>query len=140
MAVGSAPLTLQRPPASADVRELVFDVRSLAALRRFVTGWAGEELESDATQELVLAVNELASNSVRHGGGRGTLRAWREGGELLCEVEDAGYIADPLVGRRRPGPDARSGRGLWLVDQLCDEAHIRSTHAGTVVRVHKRLA
>ena len=28
--------------------------------------------------DVALAVNELSSNSVRHGGGAGTVRVWRE--------------------------------------------------------------
>jgi anti-sigma regulatory factor (Ser/Thr protein kinase) len=128
------------PPADAAVRELAFDMRALAALRRFLGVWAADEsLDAGASEELVLAVNELASNSIRHGGGRGTLRAWRDARTLLCEVHDAGHIADPCVGSRRPAPDSAGGRGLWLVKQLCDNVLIRSSPAGTVVRVHKQI-
>lgn len=131
---------LPSPAPAGEVRELAFDVRALACLRHAIAGWAGEEiLDSGSAEDLVLAVNELASNSVRHGGGRGTLRYWREAQALVCEVHDAGHIEDPYVGRTRPGPDAHSGRGLWLVDQLCDEMQIRSSRAGTVVRVLKRV-
>jgi anti-sigma regulatory factor (Ser/Thr protein kinase) len=128
--------------ASTSARELAFDAHSLAALRRLVASWAAEEmLGAEATEELVLAVDELASNSVRHGGGRGRLRAWRQARWLVCEVRDAGHIVDGLtVGRERPPPEAHSGRGLWLVNQLCDRVAIRSSPAGTAVRVHKRLA
>lgn len=131
---------LPSPAPAGEVRELAFDVRALASLRHAVAGWADEAmLHSGSAEDLVLAVNELASNSVRHGGGRGTLRYWREAQALVCEVHDAGHIEDPHVGRTRPGPDAHSGRGLWLVDQLCDEMQIRSSRAGTVVRVLKRV-
>lgn len=131
---------LPGPPRTALVRELAIDISTLASLRHFVTDWASaQELEREAVEELVLAVNELASNSIRHGGGRGTLRVWRDDAhDLVCEVQDAGHIEDPLVGRRRPAPNASSGRGLWLVDHLCDTVQIRSSRAGTVVRVHKR--
>jgi anti-sigma regulatory factor (Ser/Thr protein kinase) len=125
---------------AGEVRELAFDVRALACLRHAVAGWADEEvLDRGSAQDLILAVNELASNSVRHGGGRGTLRYWREAQALVCEVHDAGHIEDPQVRLTRPGLDAHSGRGLWLVDQLCDEMQIRSSRAGTVVRVLKRV-
>ncbi len=85
-------------------------------------------------------MDELASNSIRHGGGVGLLRCWREADTLLCEVHDAGQIEAPLVGRSRPTPEARCGRGVWLVNQLCDLVQIRSAAAGTVVRVHKCLS
>jgi anti-sigma regulatory factor (Ser/Thr protein kinase) len=128
------------PALAGEVRELAFDVRALASLRHAVAGWAEEEmLDGGSAEDLVLAVNELASNSVRHGGGRGTLRFWREAQALVCEVHDAGHFEDPHVGRTCPGPEAHSGRGLWLVNQLCDEMQIRSSCAGTVVRVKKRV-
>jgi anti-sigma regulatory factor (Ser/Thr protein kinase) len=129
---------LPGPPRTAAVRELAIDIGALASLRHFVSDWASaQELEREGVEELVLAVNELASNSIRHGGGRGTLRVWRDAQDLVCEVQDAGHIVDPLVGRMRPAPNASSGRGLWMVDHLCDTVQIRSSRAGTVVRVHK---
>ena len=73
------------------------------------------------------------------GGGSGTLRCWRDGESLVCEVKDSGHIQAPLIGRRRPQPEACSGRGVWLVNQLCDLVQIRSNPTGSVVRVHKRL-
>jgi anti-sigma regulatory factor (Ser/Thr protein kinase) len=131
---------LSSPAAAGEVRELAFDVQALASLRHAIAGWAdGEMLDSDSVDDLVLAINELASNSVRHGGGRGTLRFWREAQALVCEVRDAGHIQDPHVVRSCPGPEAHSGRGLWLVNQLCDEMQIRSSRAGTLVRVQKRV-
>jgi anti-sigma regulatory factor (Ser/Thr protein kinase) len=122
--------------------ELAFGREELAALRRFVSGWATNALlPARRTEELVLAVNELATNSVRYGGGGGRLRVWREADTLLCEVHDGGHIVEPLAGRRRPPPEELSGRGLWLVNQLCDLVQIRSSeHAGSTIRVHMQLS
>jgi anti-sigma regulatory factor (Ser/Thr protein kinase) len=101
-----------------------------------VREWAaGTLLGADRTEYLVLAVNELATNSVSHGGGRGTLQMWQEDESLVCEVRDRGRIEEPLAGRTRPGPDQLSGRGLWLVNHVCDLVQIRTTPDGTVVRV-----
>ena len=97
-------------------------------------GGAGRE----AREDLVLAVNELVTNSVQYGGGGGTLRIWSEPDALVCDVRDRGYIDDPLVGRMPPPLDQHGGRGLWLVNQLCDLVQIRSTPNGTVVRVRMR--
>jgi anti-sigma regulatory factor (Ser/Thr protein kinase) len=128
------------PPPRGTVCELAFDGGALAALRQVIAGWAAASgLGAERTEELVLAVDELASNSIRHGGGAGTLRWWREEDELLCEVHDGGWIQAPLTGHVRPGADACSGRGVWLVNQLCDLVQIRSAPGGTVVRVRKRL-
>jgi anti-sigma regulatory factor (Ser/Thr protein kinase) len=86
--------------------------------------------------DLVTAASELAANSVMHGGGCGTLRLWVDDGSLLAEVEDAGRIDEPLVGRLRPGLAQEGGRGLWLANQLCELVQIRSGEGRTVVRLH----
>ena len=71
------------------------------------TAPAAPGVDPDRLPDLVLAVNELATNSLRHGGGRGVLRIWEQDGTLCCEVDDGGRIDDPLVGRERPGPPGR---------------------------------
>ncbi len=122
------------------VEEMCFAAAELGALRHRLAGWAARErLGSEPIEELVLAVNELATNSVRYGGGSGTMLLWRERDTLLCEIRDLGYIEDPLIGRARPAPADASGRGIWLVHQLCDVVQIRSAPGGTAVRVHKHL-
>ena len=87
----------------------------------------------------MLAVGELAANSVRHGGGRGILRIWRTEAALVCEVRDRGHIDDPLVGRRRPPLAQLGGRGLWIANSVCDLVQVRSNAQGTAVRVHMAL-
>jgi anti-sigma regulatory factor (Ser/Thr protein kinase) len=96
-------------------------------------------LGADPSDDLELAVDEIAANSLLHGGGRGVLRIWVEGSSLVCEVADDGVITDPLVGRREPALDRTGGRGLWLANQLCGLVQIRSGAAGTTVRLHTRL-
>jgi anti-sigma regulatory factor (Ser/Thr protein kinase) len=86
--------------------------------------------------DLLVAVTEIAGNSLMHGGGAGTLRVWNSATGVICEVRDRGWIRQPLAGRARPTFDQESGRGLWMVNQLCDLVQVRSTPAGTVVRLH----
>ena len=122
---------------SGAVEEYRFRRGDLAALRVVVrTRAAGTTMSTARVEDLTLAVNELAANSLDHGGGRGVLRLWSEPGAFLCEVQDSGRIADPLVGRTTPAADQPRGRGVWMVHQLCDLVQIRSTPTGTVVRVH----
>ncbi len=129
---------LSRPPD--DAQEVAFKAEELGVLRRLLSQWAAShKLGADASEELVLAVNELTTNSVRYGGGGGLLALWRERDMLLCEVRDGGHIEDPLIGRTKPRPEQPSGRGIWLVHQLCDVVQIRSSPRGTTVRVHKHL-
>lgn len=115
------------------------DAESLAALRSHVAE-ASDAFGLDPARagDLILIVNEVATNSVRHGGGAGTLRIWEEDASLICEVSDRGHILDPLVGRRRPPADRGSGFGLWLANELCDLVQIRSFPTGSVVRLQIR--
>jgi anti-sigma regulatory factor (Ser/Thr protein kinase) len=129
--------SLSNPPAEHE--ELAFTVGGLSAVRALVARCGSEAgLGEMAREDFVLAVNELATNSVQHGGGGGMLRVWQEPGALVCDVRDRGFIEDPLAGRRRPPIDQYGGRGLWLVNRLCDLVQIRSSPSGTVVRVHMR--
>jgi anti-sigma regulatory factor (Ser/Thr protein kinase) len=116
-----------------------FTVGRLARLRRLVAGEAaGAGLATDQTNDLVMAVNELATNSIVHGGGRGTLEIGRSDAGLVCDIRDAGHITDPLVGRKMPDPEQTGGRGVWLANQVCDLVQVRSGPAGTVIRLHMR--
>jgi anti-sigma regulatory factor (Ser/Thr protein kinase) len=136
----SGPFDGVLPDPLAEPEELAFGDRELDAVRRFVSRGATDASLDDArTKDLVLAVNELATNSLCHGGGAGTLRMWTEADALLCEVQDSGHMTEPLVGRIAPTPGQHTGRGLWVVNHLCDLVQIRSTPTGCVVRVHMRL-
>jgi anti-sigma regulatory factor (Ser/Thr protein kinase) len=113
----------------------------LAEVRRQVLALClGEGLGPDRADDFVLCADELAANSLLHGGGRGQLRVWRAGSAVVCEVSDSGTIDDPLAGRRAPSLDRVGGRGLWLANQLCDLVQLRSGAAGTVVRLHVHVA
>lgn len=111
--------------------------QDLAALRRLVQNYSRlAGLGIPRSSDLVLAVNEVATNSLRYGGSEGELRMWLEGNRLVCEISDRGRLKDPLVGRRRPEPNSASGRGLWLVNQVCDLVELRPGDSGTTVRLH----
>ncbi|HEX6421332.1 MAG TPA: sensor histidine kinase [Acidimicrobiales bacterium] len=126
------------PPPPAAVR-IELDADDLAAVRRHVEGIAGAVgLGGAAAKDLALAVDEVATNSLRHAEGVDRLSAWLDGGALVCEVRDAGWLTDPLVGRRCPEPTQVGGRGLWIANCLCDLVQVRSSPGGTVVRLHKR--
>lgn len=127
-------------PEPLDVRAtLAFNGSGLRPVRRLVSTEAARTgFTSQPISDLVQAVNEVAANSVEHGGGSGTLRVWRDGDVLVCEIRDGGHIADPLVDRRRPAPEQDGGRGLWLANQLCDLVQLRCSETGTTVRLHIR--
>jgi anti-sigma regulatory factor (Ser/Thr protein kinase) len=130
---------LPEPPGG--VEEMAFGVGQLDLVRSWAAqGAAASGLDSGRTSDLVIAVNEVATNSLRHAGGRGTLRMWQEGSILVCEVRDAGRIDLPLAGRQRPAFDQEGGFGLWLVNQLCDLVQMRTFPNGSVVRLHMATA
>jgi anti-sigma regulatory factor (Ser/Thr protein kinase) len=124
------------PERPAGCEPFEFDRTGLFDVRQRVAWLAkSAELPLQDTTDLVVAASELAANSIVHGGGTGTLHAWREDGRLLVEVEDRGSIEEPLVGRVRPLPTQVGGRGLWLANQFCDLVQIRSGSTGTAVRL-----
>jgi anti-sigma regulatory factor (Ser/Thr protein kinase) len=128
---------LTAPPAS--VREVVFDRQSLRALRKLMAARAAEAgVDASRIGDFVLAVNEVATNSVRHGGGLGTIRIWLDTPWLVCEIEDVGRIEDPLAGRQEPRPGQEDGRGLWIANQVCDLVQVRTLESGSLVRLHMR--
>ena len=136
----SLPPECERPlPPPPPGSESITYLSDLSAARGMVTSYASRAgATEDAIADLVLAVGEIAANTLRHTGGRGTLHIWHTAEEILCQVDDQGQIADPLAGRLRPAPDAPGGHGLWLVNQICDLVELRSGPAGTSIRMHMR--
>ncbi len=113
----------------------------VAEVRRFVAEYALlAALSDERSFDLQFAVNEAAVNTLLHGDGLGVLSMWREVDELVCEITDGGLISDPLIGRRRPPVDQANGRGLWMINQLCDLVELRPSAGGTTLRLHMSLS
>jgi anti-sigma regulatory factor (Ser/Thr protein kinase) len=128
------------PPPAAEPDELRYGSGRLAELRESLAARAQREgLDRARAADLVLAVDELATNTLRYTRGEGVVRIWREDATLLVEVADDGHIADPLAGRDCPPAADLGGRGLYLVNQLCDLVQLRSSPEGSVVRLHMQL-
>ena len=131
----AAPL---RDPSSGS-RGVLFDAESLLTMRRAVSRFATSAgCSAERATDLVTAVNEVATNSVVHGGGQGALRLWRDGDMVIAELRDGGRYAVPLGDRVKPGMRAGDPRGLWLANQVCDLVQIRTFEDGTVVRLHMK--
>jgi anti-sigma regulatory factor (Ser/Thr protein kinase) len=130
---------LPDPPPASPV--LAFKPGGLRETRHWVAERAAAAgLPCERSGDLVLAVDEVITNSLTHGGGQGSVSVWRDRDAVICEIRDAGRITDPLVGRRRPAPGAVGGRGLWIANQICELVQVRTVPAGTVVRLHARFA
>jgi anti-sigma regulatory factor (Ser/Thr protein kinase) len=112
----------------------------LSQVRALVLQQAKEAgLTESRANDLVLAVSEVAANTLRHTHSSGTLAIWHNADEVVCEVHDKGLITDPQVGRHKPAPDATGGHGLWIVRQVCDLVELTSDANGTTVRMHMAL-
>jgi len=136
-----SPFAGSLPGHPAGAGRLDFDRTGLHEARAMVRAAAeGAGLSVERCFDLVAAVGELTANSVLHGGGNGVLRVWSEPESLVVQVEDAGVIEQPLTGRVRPDPSQHNGRGLWMVNHLCDLAQVRSGEGGTTVRVRMGFA
>jgi anti-sigma regulatory factor (Ser/Thr protein kinase) len=128
---------LPPPPAGAESLGYRTD---LAPVRRLVERHARRSrLAAERVADLILAASEVAANTLGHTGSGGTLQVWHDDDEIVCQTEDQGWIADPLAGRVRRGPDGR-GHGLFLVNHVCDLVEMRTGQAGTTVRMHMRLS
>jgi anti-sigma regulatory factor (Ser/Thr protein kinase) len=135
----AAPFAEPLPEPPDTTYAVAFDTDTLVAVRELVAARAtAAGLSELRTADLVLAVNEVATNSVIHGGGQGVLRIWCEPDAVICEVSDGGAIVEPMAGREPPPDGHLGGQGLWLCNQLCDLVQIRSFADGAVVRLHMR--
>ncbi|MEV4819296.1 ATP-binding protein [Micromonospora tulbaghiae] len=112
---------------------------AVTRLRHAVAAASGAAgLAGDALEDFVLAVHELVTNVVRHGGGSGRLRLQCGAVSLSCQVIDHGPgTEDVPIALPRPGTPGH--RGLWLAQQLTDSLVIDSGPHGTTATVIARL-
>jgi len=116
------------------------DPRQLSLIRRELAGWlAPLALTEDETVGVVLAVDEAATNVVRHAYGEGEsgaveLTMWTEPGTLCIEVVDHGSWRPPA--EERP---ARGGWGIGLMNKMTDAVMIRFDNRGSRVLLRSRV-
>jgi anti-sigma regulatory factor (Ser/Thr protein kinase) len=140
--VPEEPLEATTPQLSAP------DVSDFVGLRHAVA----EEIartgaDADLVGDLLLAVDEMVSNAVRHGRPPVGLRLWTAADRIVCTISDGGPGWDDAFAGYGPahGDDlSRGGMGLWLARQLCDHVDISGGHgaagdAGVQVRLTVRL-
>ena len=87
-------------------------------------------LPETRAMDVVLAVHELAANSVRHGAGTGRLRMWKLARALYCQVDDGESASAPVSS----WPSV-PGHGLWMVRQVADHTDAVSGPGGSCVRL-----
>jgi anti-sigma regulatory factor (Ser/Thr protein kinase) len=125
-------------PQAAHLLTRAFTRHQLGSLRHEVqTAATGHGVAGVALYRLIAAVNEVTTNAVRHGGGRGRLMLWWLGDRLVCRVVDTGpgLSAHQPLRLVRPAFDALNGRGLWLVRHSCGALAVDSGDTGTRVTI-----
>ena len=114
------------PPIPNAAESLEFGLGSLRTIRELASTHAtAAGLSELRVSDVLVAVSEAVTNSLRHGGGSGSISFWQSGDRFICEVRDRGIIDDPLAGRVMPSREDTNGRGLWLINQLCDLVQVR---------------
>ncbi len=125
------------PVIAVPVKDTVADLRAQVRTRAAAEGW----LPPDRVENLLLALSEVATNGIRHGGEQRELRVWLTDEAVVCEVTDDGRVPpSPLAGYLPPRPGVIGGMGLWLVQQLCDAMAIRAVNGRTHARFAMRRA
>jgi anti-sigma regulatory factor (Ser/Thr protein kinase) len=116
-------------PVTEDLAQLRLQVESSDVL---------DSVPDERRPDLVLAISEAAANAIRYNAPPRILQMWRNGHRVVAEVSGRGWIEDPLSGRRRPGPRASHGWGLWVINQVCDLVELRQHHERVRLRMHMR--
>ena|SRR5690242_14440027 len=138
--------TLPGPDGMSPILDVTFDAGTLRALRAEVrVSVLRAGLPEGRAEDVVLAVHELAANSVRHGGGTGRLRVWKLAGSLQCQVDDGDLLGAAKPEASHTGLGSSSGRrpvnslpcvpghGLWVVQQVADQVQSLSDPRGTSI-------
>jgi len=116
---------------------LGFTRSDLSSVRRLVADEAtAAGLPPERIADVVFAVNEIATNALRHGGEPASIRVWHQAGRLLCEIRDSGKGMPEALAPGKPALSSGGGFGLWAARQLCEAIEFRADGSGTVVRVH----
>jgi anti-sigma regulatory factor (Ser/Thr protein kinase) len=124
----------------AAVTITVDQAADLANARKFADRYARLlGMAADRVADLMLVVNELATNSIAHAAATCRLAFWYEAGHLVFEARDTGSWTDPLAGRRPLAANGFGHYGLFVVNSIVDLLRIHTTSAGTTIHAYLRL-
>jgi anti-sigma regulatory factor (Ser/Thr protein kinase) len=122
------------PPPSAD--RLPFGRYDLRMVReQILAAGLKSGMHDHDLSMLQLAVNEATTNAVEHGGGSGVLHMWIDGEHLICDVLSPRPLQHLLAGRTMVEQASLGGRGLLLINQLCDLVRLHVGPDGTAIRM-----
>ncbi len=115
----ATPPRVAATPGRSALRWQLTDITQLPQLRadvRRYTAAAGDDPAVELRDQLILALDEMASNALRHGGGRVVAALLETADGYLVEISDGAPDAPPTpaVGR----DPSEGGLGLYLVAEL----------------------
>jgi anti-sigma regulatory factor (Ser/Thr protein kinase) len=114
----------------------------LAGLRRAARACL-RGVTSEAAEDVVLALNEAATNAILYGSGSG--RPVQVVVHVNDDVIEATVLDHGPELPARPPTDAHTdapgagGRGLWLLGRLVDEVRLERVRLGTRVTLRRRI-
>lgn len=122
-------------PVDPDLDVHLDSADGLAELRRRLRSWAAATALTDGdTDDIVIAVDEIATNALEHGQPPARIRGWSTPEAVFIRVDDHGRAGIPATtGYVRPPIDARRGRGIWMARQLADVLTTHNSPTGTTV-------
>jgi anti-sigma regulatory factor (Ser/Thr protein kinase) len=122
-------------PIDLDLDVLLDSANGLALLRRRLRSWgAGAALGDRDTDDVVIAVDEIATNALEHGQPPARVQGWSTADAVFIRVDDHGRTGIPqTTGYVRPPTDARRGRGVWMARHLADVLTTHHSPTGTTV-------
>jgi anti-sigma regulatory factor (Ser/Thr protein kinase) len=104
--------------------------------RAFLREALAARTNDDAAADLVLALSELATNAVKHAGTPFEVVVETDG-RVRLEVQDS---SPRLPVPTRAAPLATSGRGLLIVEELCDRWGVHVTQDAKCVWCERDLS
>jgi serine/threonine-protein kinase RsbW len=114
----------------------------LAGLRRAARA-SLREVQDEVADDVVLALNEVATNAVLHGSSGG------QPIQVVVHVNDDWVEASVLDHGPQPSPGVSAdsdsdelragGRGLWLLRRLVDEVRVERVRFGTRVTLRRAI-
>ncbi|MBV9652247.1 MAG: sensor histidine kinase [Pseudonocardiales bacterium] len=122
-------------PIDLDLDVLLYSPDGLALLRRRLRSWGTDAALGDRdTDDIVIAVDEIATNALEHGQPPARVRGWSTADAVFIRVDDHGRVGIPqTTGYVRPRTDARRGRGVWMARHLADVLTTHHSPTGTTV-------